>query len=163
MNDSIKHPDKLASERLKERRLAIGISQKELGQDLDISALQVKKYEEGLSNIPISRLYVFAKVLNTPLKYFFNSSEEEKLKADDENTPNNKIEYLFKEIESDFLNNIAEEEGQYEYDISFDYKELSRTMERALLSLTRAFTRVQNPNIRKIIIELVRSVSIPCE
>ncbi|MFQ3887050.1 MAG: helix-turn-helix domain-containing protein [Rickettsia conorii subsp. raoultii] len=98
MNDSIKHPDKLASERLKERRLAIGISQKELGQDLDISALQVKKYEEGLSNIPISRLYVFAKVLNTPLKYFFNSSEEEKLKADDENTPNNKIEYLFKEI-----------------------------------------------------------------
>ncbi|MCX4079547.1 hypothetical protein N7280_02675 [Rickettsia rhipicephali] len=47
-----------------------------------MSALQVKKYEEGLSNIPISRLYVFAKVLNTPLKYFFNSSEEEKLKAD---------------------------------------------------------------------------------
>lgn len=42
-----------------------------------------------------------------PLKYFFNSSEEEKLKADNENTPNNKIEYLFKEIESDFLNNIA--------------------------------------------------------
>ncbi|KJW05631.1 hypothetical protein RAT170B_0453 [Rickettsia argasii T170-B] len=36
--------------------------------------------------------------------------------------------------------------------------ELSRTMERVLLSLTRAFTRVQNPNIRKIIIELVRSV-----
>ncbi|MEG8230115.1 hypothetical protein O6R16_03435 [Candidatus Rickettsia tasmanensis] len=86
-----------------------------------------------------------------------------KLKADDENTPNNKIEYLFKEIESDFLNNIAEEEGQYEHDISFDYKELSRIMERALLSLTRAFTRVQNPNIRKMIIELVRSVSIPCE
>ncbi|WP_029662610.1 hypothetical protein [Rickettsia gravesii] len=98
-----------------------------------------------------------------PLKYFFNSSEEEKLKADDENTPNNKIEYLFKEIASDFLNNIAEEEEQYEHDASFDYKELSRAMERALLSLTRAFTRVQNPNIRKIIIELVRSVSIPCE
>lgn len=163
MNDSIKHPDKLASERLKERRLAVGISQKELGQALDISALQVKKYEEGLSNIPISRLHVFAKVLNTPLKYFFNSSEEEKLKTDDENTSNNKIEYLFKEIESDFLNNIAEEEGQYENDVSFDYKELSRTMERELLSLTRAFTRVQNPNIRKIIIELVRSVSISCE
>ncbi|MCC8467452.1 MAG: helix-turn-helix transcriptional regulator [Rickettsia endosymbiont of Eriopis connexa] len=155
MNDSIKHPDKLASERLKERRLAVGISQKELGQALDISALQVKKYEEGLS----SRLYVFAKVLNTPLKYFFNSSEEEKLKTDDKNTSNNKIEYLFKEIESDFLNNIAEE-GQYEHDISFDYKELSSTMERELLSLTRAFTRVQNPNIRKIIIELVTSVSI---
>ncbi|WP_337969228.1 helix-turn-helix transcriptional regulator [Rickettsia tamurae] len=54
MNDSIKHPDKLASEHLKERRLAVGISQKELGQALDISALQVKKYEEGLSNIPIN-------------------------------------------------------------------------------------------------------------
>ncbi|AFB26130.1 hypothetical protein RSA_02750 [Rickettsia philipii str. 364D] len=29
MNDSIKHPDKLASERLKELRLAVGIIQKE--------------------------------------------------------------------------------------------------------------------------------------
>ncbi|AAL03034.1 hypothetical protein [Rickettsia conorii] len=161
MNYSIKHPDKLASERLKERRLAVGryYPKRIRASFFDISALQVKKYEEGLSNIPISRLYVFAKVLNTPLKYFFNSSEEEKLKADNENTPNNKIEYLFKEIESDFLNNIAEAEGQYEHEVSFDYKELSRTMERALLSLTRAFTT----NIRKIIIEHVRSVSIPCE
>ncbi|ABV73656.1 hypothetical protein A1E_03625 [Rickettsia canadensis str. McKiel] len=52
----------------------------------------------------LSRLYVSAQVLSIPLKYFFNSSEEEKLKTDDKNTSNNKIEYLCKEIESDFLN-----------------------------------------------------------
>lgn len=37
MTDLIKHSDKLASERLKERRLAVGISQKELGEALDIT------------------------------------------------------------------------------------------------------------------------------
>ncbi|HJD54461.1 MAG TPA: hypothetical protein LFW11_03765 [Rickettsia endosymbiont of Proechinophthirus fluctus] len=39
MNDSIKHPDKLASERLKELRLAVGIIQKELGQAFSILVL----------------------------------------------------------------------------------------------------------------------------
>ncbi|WP_187145787.1 hypothetical protein [Rickettsia peacockii] len=43
MNDSIKHPDKLASEHLKERRLAVGIIQKELGQAFSILVLSKLK------------------------------------------------------------------------------------------------------------------------
>ncbi|WP_419086918.1 hypothetical protein [Rickettsia slovaca] len=43
MNYSIKHPDKLASERLKERRLAVGIIQKELGQAFSILVLSKLK------------------------------------------------------------------------------------------------------------------------
>ncbi|WP_231288768.1 hypothetical protein [Rickettsia rhipicephali] len=35
-----------------------------------MSALQVKKYEEGLSNIPISRLYVFCKSFKYAFKIF---------------------------------------------------------------------------------------------
>lgn len=49
--NTIKHIDKFASERLKQRRIAIGLSQKELGETLDISAIQIKKYEEGISTI----------------------------------------------------------------------------------------------------------------
>ncbi|HJD61249.1 MAG TPA: helix-turn-helix domain-containing protein [Rickettsia endosymbiont of Columbicola hoogstraali] len=80
--NTIKHIDKIASERLKQHRIAIGLRQKELGETVDISAIQIKKYEEGVSTIPLSRLYVLAKILNTPLKHFFNASisEEERLK-----------------------------------------------------------------------------------
>lgn len=159
--NTIKQIDKLASERLKQRRIATGLSQKELGETLDISAIQIKKYEEGISTIPISRLYVLAKVLNTPLKYFLNNStsEAKKLETDD-NITDNEVEYLFKEMNEYLLNNVAEEDTEYEHTIPFNKEELTRTLEREILSLTRAFTKIQNPDIRKIIIELVRSLAI---
>ena len=159
--NTIKHIDKIASERLKQRRIAIGLSQKELGKTLDISAIQIKKYEEGISTIPVSRLYVLAKILNTPLKHFFNTSifEEERLNTDN-NIFNNEIEYLSNEIDEQLLNNVAEEDEDYEYNIPFSIEDLTRALEREILSLTRAFTKIQNPDVRKIIIELVRSLAI---
>jgi len=157
----MKQIDKFASERLKQCRIATGLSQKELGETLDISAIQIKKYEEGLSTIPISRLYVLAKVLNTPLKYFFNNSTSEEKKLDADNSPsNNEVEYLINEMDEYISNNFAEENAEYEYNTPLDREKLTRTLEREILSLTRAFTKIQNPNIRKIIIELVRSLAV---
>jgi len=154
--DTIKQIDKFASDRLKQRRIATGLSQKELGEALHISTVQIKKYEEGISTIPISRLYVLAKVLNTPLKYFFSSSNSKEKKLD---IDNDKTEYLINETDEYISNNFAEEGAGYEHTIPFSREELTRTLEREILSLTRAFTKIQNPNIRKIIIELVRSLA----
>ncbi|XVN41841.1 MAG: helix-turn-helix transcriptional regulator [Rickettsia endosymbiont of Argas persicus] len=155
----MKHIDKFASERLKQRRIAIGLSQKELGEALDISPIQIKKYEEGISTIPISRLYILSKVLNTSLKYFFNNTEEEKLETED-NLSDSQVTYLSNELDELLSNNVAEENADYEYDILFERENLTRTLERELLSLTRAFTKIQNANIRKIIIELVKTLAL---
>ncbi|WP_253307481.1 MULTISPECIES: helix-turn-helix domain-containing protein [unclassified Rickettsia] len=102
MNKSRKHVEKIVSERLKQRRIALGVSQKDLGKAIDISTQQIQKYEEGLSKIPVSRLYVFAKILNIPLKYFIDSSEKTE----------KEIEYLFKESKNK-ANEVAEEDEKY--------------------------------------------------
>lgn len=155
----IKQIDRFASERLKQRRIASGLSQKELSEALDINVIQIKKYEDGVSSIPISRLYVLAKILNTPLKHFFNNSAPEEKSNTDNNIPGNEIEYSFKEIDKHLSHNFAEESAEYQHSIPIDREELTRTIEREILSLTRAFTKIQNPNVRKIIIELVRSLA----
>lgn len=168
MKNSTNQIDKFASERLKQQRIAAGLTHKELGEAIDINAVQIKKYEEGLSTIPVSRLYVLAKVLNTPLRYFFNGSEEGKSKLEyksdhEEKSISNEMKYLIKEMEGCRLDNVAEESEKYEAEISFDGKELSRIVEREILSLTRAFSRIQNPDLRKIVIELVRSLALACK
>ncbi|MGX6960564.1 MAG: helix-turn-helix domain-containing protein [Rickettsia endosymbiont of Pentastiridius leporinus] len=168
MKNSTNQIDKFASERLKQQRILLGLSHKELGEAVDINAIQIKKYEEGLSTIPVSRLYVLAKVLNTPLKYFFNGSEEDKSKLEyeldkKENSISNEMKYLIKEMEEYRLDNVAEESEKYEAEIPFDRQELSRTVEREILSLTRAFSKIQNPNLRKIVIELIRSLAVACK
>ena len=45
------------------RRLALGLSQREIGEALDISFQQVQKYELGLSEISAGRLYQLVQVL----------------------------------------------------------------------------------------------------
>ncbi|MFY9590122.1 helix-turn-helix domain-containing protein [Rickettsia endosymbiont of Halotydeus destructor] len=147
MSESKRYIDKIASERLKQRRIALGISQKDLGKAIDISAQQVQKYEEGLSIIPVSRLYVFSKILNAPLRYFTENSEKTK----------EETEYLFEESKNNLVNEVAEDKE--EYTAHFNYKKLSRSMEREVIALVRAFTEIQSPDIRRIIIELVKSVT----
>ncbi|WP_419235137.1 hypothetical protein [Rickettsia endosymbiont of Nabis limbatus] len=73
---------------------------------------------------------------------------------------NNETEYLSNEIGENLLSNVTEEDAEYEYNIPFNREDLTRTLEREILSLTRAFTKIQNPDVRKIIIELVRSLAI---
>lgn len=104
MNESRKHVEKLSSKRLKQGRIALGLSQKDLGKVTEISTQQIQKYEEGLSKIPVSRLYVFAKILNTPLKYFIDSSEKTEKEIE--------IEYLFKEPKNK-AKAVAEEDEKY--------------------------------------------------
>ncbi|HJD55143.1 MAG TPA: helix-turn-helix domain-containing protein [Rickettsia endosymbiont of Pyrocoelia pectoralis] len=168
MRKSTNQINKFTSERLKQQRITVGLSHKELGAVINVNAVQMKKYEEGVSAIPVSRLYVLAKALNMPLKHFFNNAEEDKseleYKPDQEDKSiANEVGYLIKEIEEYRLDNVAEESEKYEAEIPFDRKELSRTVEREILSLTRAFSKIQNPNLRKIIIELIRSLAADCK
>ena len=54
------------------RRLALGLSQREIGEALDISFQQVKKYELRLSEISAGRLYQLVQVLGVGLAYFLD-------------------------------------------------------------------------------------------
>lgn len=151
MKESKKQIDKLASERLKQRRIALGLTQKELGNAINISTVQIKKYEAGISSIPISQLYVFSKVLNTPLKHFLNPNKQEEVFKKE-------FKYSFEEAEdSNIVNNIAEENEKYQID--FDYVKLSKSMKEEITALIKAFIEIKNPDRRKVIVDLVKSLA----
>jgi len=65
-------------DRLRMRRLALGLSQREIGKALDISFQQVQKYESGLSEISAGRLYRLVQVLGVVgVAYFLDDARGE--------------------------------------------------------------------------------------
>jgi transcriptional regulator with XRE-family HTH domain len=66
------HPvDHHVGHRLKLRRLALGLSQEQLGAAAGVTLQQIQKYEKGHNRISASRLYGFAQALNCPVEFFF--------------------------------------------------------------------------------------------
>jgi len=57
--------------RLREARIAQGLSQTALGQELGVSFQQIQKYERGLNRIGSSRLWDVSNILGVPVSYFF--------------------------------------------------------------------------------------------
>ncbi|MDF3022953.1 MAG: hypothetical protein K0R10_314 [Alphaproteobacteria bacterium] len=65
------HPvDVLVGQKVKNRRLTLGMSQDELAKSCGITFQQVQKYERGTNRISVSRLTEIAAALKTHLEYF---------------------------------------------------------------------------------------------
>ncbi len=98
--------DFLVGRRLKERRRAMKLSQKELGAALGISYQQVQKYESGTNRISAGRLYNIASLLGLKIEDFFDgaddgNSEERKPLITKTNYPvigNPKLESVLREL-----------------------------------------------------------------
>jgi transcriptional regulator with XRE-family HTH domain len=64
--------DMHVGKRVRLRRTLLGISQEQLGTELNITFQQVKKYERGASRISASRLGDIGQILDVPISYFFD-------------------------------------------------------------------------------------------
>jgi transcriptional regulator with XRE-family HTH domain len=72
------HPvDIYVGERVKERRLELGISQQKLAEALGLTFQQVQKYEGAANRISASRLYRIGEVLGVDVPYFFEGYRHE--------------------------------------------------------------------------------------
>ncbi len=67
--------DATVGNRLRERRVLIGMSQEKLGDRLGLTFQQVQKYEKGLNRVSASRLYQMAEILGVKVQYFYNDAE----------------------------------------------------------------------------------------
>ena len=67
--------DRSVGRRLKERRRALGLSQKALAARVNLTWQQIRKYEQGANRIGAGRLYDFATILHVPIRYFFEDTE----------------------------------------------------------------------------------------
>lgn len=70
VTDQIDPTDAYVGSRLKERRLALRMSQTDLGASAGISFQQIQKYERGVNRVAISMLKKFAEALRVPVTFF---------------------------------------------------------------------------------------------
>jgi transcriptional regulator with XRE-family HTH domain len=63
--------DKHVGDRVRMRRVALGVSQSTLGAKVGVTFQQIQKYEKGTNRISASRLSQIADVLQVKEAYFF--------------------------------------------------------------------------------------------
>ena len=58
--------------RVRIRRMLIGMSQEKLGDLLGLTFQQVQKYEKGINRIGAGRLFEIARILDVPIEFFYD-------------------------------------------------------------------------------------------
>lgn len=117
--------------RVRMRRMLIGMSQEKLGEKLGLTFQQVQKYEKGSNRVSASRLHHMAQILNVPVQYFFDdlpegSGSEEHAGFSESAEPNLIMSFL------------STSEG---------------------LQLTRAFNEITDTDVRRRVVDLVKSLA----
>ena len=120
--------DKHVGSRVRMRRMMLGMSQEKLGDSLGLTFQQVQKYEKGTNRIGASRLQQISLILQVPVSFFFEGAPPPP------GRPPGMGEAPSPAYVTDFL---ASSDG---------------------LSLVRAFVRIENPKLRRRIVELVQEM-----
>lgn len=63
--------DAQVGNRVRIRRMLIGMSQEKLGDLLGLTFQQVQKYEKGVNRIGAGRLYEISRILGVPIDFFY--------------------------------------------------------------------------------------------
>ncbi|WP_198413508.1 helix-turn-helix domain-containing protein [Thalassospira sp. GB04J01] len=120
--------------RVRLRRTLLGMSQEKLGEAIGLTFQQVQKYERGANRVGASRLYDLSRVLEVPVSFFFDDMPDE--------------------ISS---KSVHERREMSESPDPFDNDPMNR---RETLELVRAYYRITDPNQRKKVFELVKSMGV---
>jgi transcriptional regulator with XRE-family HTH domain len=121
--------DKYVGSRVRMRRIMLGMSQEKLGEALDLTFQQIQKYEKGTNRIGASRLQQIADILQVPVSFLFEGGPTAGANGNGLDSAPSPA-YV-----ADFL---ATSEG---------------------LALTRAFTRISDPKLRRSIVDLVEQIA----
>lgn len=122
--------DKFVGGRVRMQRLLAGLSQERLGDQLGITFQQIQKYEKGSNRISASRLQQLSRILGVDVAFFFEGAP---------------------------LSNGADAPGFADNGQANYVTEFVSSSEG--LQLTRAFMRIQDPAVRRRVIDLVEALS----
>lgn len=115
--------------RVRLRRMLIGMSQEKLGELLGLTFQQVQKYEKGVNRIGAGRLFHVAQILGVPIDYFYEGVIEQ--------LPEAAQGFAEETSRPPVLEFLSSGEG---------------------LQLSLAFMRIRDPKVRKRVLELVKSL-----
>ncbi len=132
MNKKVPNPiDVHVGSRVRLRRMLVGMSQEKLGEMLGLTFQQIQKYEKGANRIGASRLYQIAQILGVSVQFFFDDMPRE--------------------------HTIERSEGLSEADPAPFVMDFVSSAEG--LQLNRSYTRIGDAQVRKRLLELVKSLS----
>jgi transcriptional regulator with XRE-family HTH domain len=63
--------------RIRERRIMLGLTQKQLAEMIGVTYQQAHKYERGINRVSAGRLFKIARALSAPITYFYEGIGEE--------------------------------------------------------------------------------------
>ena len=128
--------DMHVGKRVRLRRTLLGLSQEQLGTELNITFQQVQKYERGANRISASRLWDIGQILDVPINYFFDDMTE--------NTMRSSPRRVSRGIE---LLDLSDEQIK------------DPMARRETLELVRTYYSIEKPLVRKRISEMVKSIA----
>jgi len=115
--------------RVRLRRMLIGMSQERLGELLGLTFQQVQKYEKGVNRIGAGRLFEVSRILGVPIDYFYEG----------------------------VIGQQAGGGGFAEGEASPPVMEFVSSGEGLQLSL--AFMKIKDPKLRKRVLDLVKQMA----
>ncbi|WP_254474908.1 helix-turn-helix domain-containing protein [Bartonella sp. B1098] len=92
--------------RIRQRRIAMGLTQKALGNSLGVSFQQIQKYEKGLNRVSTSCLLEIATKLQVPISFFYADLLTKDIVTKE--NPSNPDQYIYSEKEFSLLKNFRE-------------------------------------------------------
>ncbi|WP_460020142.1 helix-turn-helix domain-containing protein [Magnetospira thiophila] len=120
--------------RVRLRRTLMGMSQEKLGEAVGLTFQQIQKYERGANRIGASRLYELSRILDVPVAFFFDDMSDE----------------MRDKTGSELLGFQDQAQTELEPD------PMTR---RETLELVRAYYKVGNPQVRRRLYELAKSLA----
>ena len=127
--------DMHVGKRVRLRRTLLGMSQEQLGVTLNLTSQQVQKYESGTNRISASRLWDLSQILDVSVGYFFEDMSSQTKLASPRKANINSKKLLDQAIERDPM------------------------AKRETLELVRTYYSISEPNVRKRLAELIKSVA----
>ncbi len=115
--------------RVRIRRMLIGMSQERLGDLLGLTFQQVQKYEKGVNRIGAGRLFEVSRILNVPIDFFYEGVAAQ----------------------------LAGQPGMSEPEGAPPVMEFVSSGEGLQLSL--AFMKIKDAKVRKRVLDLVKSLA----
>jgi transcriptional regulator with XRE-family HTH domain len=128
--------DMHVGKRVRLRRTLLGMSQEQLGTELNITFQQVQKYERGANRISASRLWDIGQILDVPISYFFDDMSQDTMKSSPRRIGRGR--------------EVINQHGDQMCD------PMAR---RETLELVRTYYTIEKPIVRKRISEMVKSIA----
>ncbi len=118
--------------RLRQRRTLLGMTQTNLSDAIGVSFQQMQKYENGANRISASRLFALSRILDVPIQFFFDDMPA----AVAASSP-------------------AQGGGRTKKPPSYEPDPMAK---RETLELVRGYYKIRDPQIRKRLFELTKTL-----